>query len=337
MVSHRARRILLTVVGDFIATGEPVSSRTLVAQHALDLSPASVRAVLAELEAAGFLIKPHTSAGRVPTEKGIRCFAEAVIEMGDGGAAASSELERLYTSGEATGIDDLLKLTTRRLAELTGSAALVRPPSGETWVLKELRFIALRPKEVLAVIVASTGAVENRVMKLDVALTASEVERMNNLLRPLVEGRTLAEVRAHLARELDGVRATHDRFARTALEMGHQALAGVSAGSEVFVDGAARLIERPEFGDAERTRQLVRALEDQTLLLDLLDRAMQSAGLQVVFGGEDNEMGSELTLVATNFGSGAVGVIGSNRMDYAQVVPLVREAAQRLTRAIKRS
>ncbi len=334
MLSHRARRILLVAVSDYVATGEPVASRGLAQRHGLDLSPASIRAVFAELEAEGYLTKPHASAGRVPTEKGFRAFAEATLTSVERATAAPEVIEQRYSDVEP-GLDALMRHTARVLAELTGSASVVRPPRAESWVLREVRFIWLRPKEVLAVIVATSGAAQNRVMRLDDAPSPAELERVNNLLRERIEGRTLAEVRATLAQELEAGRAQHDRFARRALELGQEALSKAAPGDEVLVEGAAQLIERPEFASVDRTRQLVRTLEDQELLLVLLDRALHAPGIQVVIGSPENEMGADLSLVAANFGSGAVGVIGSTRMDYPQVVPLVRYTALRLARALK--
>ncbi len=333
MLSHRARRILLIAVADYVRTGEPVASRALAQAHDLDLSPASIRAVFAELEAGGFLSKPHASAGRVPTEKGFRAFAEATL-VAQPDAVAAEVIEQRYSAVEP-GLDALMRHAGKVLAELTGSAAVVRRPRAESWVLRELRFIWLKPREVLAVIVAASGAAQNRVMRLDDASSPAEIERVNNLLRVRIEGRTLAEVRAALAVELEAERARHDGFARRALALGREALEKADPEEGVLVEGAAQLIERPEFARVDQTRHVVRTLEDQELLLDLLDRALETPGLQVVIGSTENEMGSDLSLVAANFGSGAVGVIGSTRMDYPQVVPLVRYTAQRLARALR--
>jgi len=328
MLSHRARRILLAAVGDFISTGEPVASRTLSRLHDIELSSASVRAVFAELEAGGYLTKPHASAGRVPTDKGLRVFAEAMIAVAEG---KSSGDDGAAWAASDPGFDAALRHTTRVLAMLSGSAALLRPPPGESWVLRDLRFISLREREVLAVVVATNGAVENRVLALEAPLSAAELERANNMIRARVQGMTLAQVRATLADELALERARGTRLEGVALSLGSQALAAITARSEVLVEGTAQLIARPEFASAESTRQLVLALEDQELLLDLLDRTMAARGMQVVFGGADNTMGSDLSLVATSFGGGAIGVIGSTRMDYGQVAPLVRQAATQLS------
>lgn len=331
MLSPRARRILIAAVADYIATGEPVASKSLGQRQAIGLSSASIRAVLAELEASGYLIKPHPSAGRLPTENGLKVFADAVMQaVGPVGAAGREALEQAWDEA-APGLDALLRRTTKTLAELTGAAALVRPPPGTTWTLRDLRFISLKPFEVLAVIVSTSGAVENRVLKTHEALSPADLERFNNILHPYIDGHTLAEVRETLARELAQNR---DDTTVPALQICQAALANVQTGTEVLVEGTAQLIERPEFATADRARMLVRTLDDQSQLVELLDRTLRSPGLVVVIGAQ-GEVGAELSLVAANFGAGAVGVIGSSRMDYAHVAPLVRLAAQRLSKALR--
>lgn len=329
LLTPRERKILLAAVSEFITTAEPVSSRSLQETLPIKLSSASIRAVLATLEANGYLTKPHTSAGRVPTARALSLFAEALADTESLASPHQSELDRRY-AGVAPGIDALMQLTGKVLAELTGSAAVVLPPRGERWVLRDLRFISLNPREILVVIVSSHGAVENRVLRVEQPVTSSELERLNNLMQPRIEGRTLNEVRASFATEIVEARRKNDQSTRRTLEAAQEALAEVASDSEVLVEGAALLLERPEFASADRTRQLVRTLEDEELIVKLLDRALMTPGLQVVFGSSENEMGSELSLVAAGFGAGAVGVLGSTRMDYSSVVPLVRQTARRL-------
>lgn len=343
MLSYRARKILLLAVGDYIATGEPVASRGLAERHGVDLSPASVRAVLAELEAAGFLRKPHTSAGRIPTEEGLRLFAEAMVNLSDRTTARDEELARRL-SEVALGLDVVLRNASKVLAEMTGSAALLRPPRADAWVLRDLRFLLLRPRELLAVIVSSTGGVEHRVLRVEHTPSPAELDRVNNLLRARIEGRTLCEVRAALAQDLAAERARAavaprpPSLAVRALEIGEAALSAVSTGADdVLVEGAAQLIERPEFASVDRARALVRTLDDREMLLSLLDRAAESPGLRVVIGGDGTGAGfsAELSLVMARFDQGVVGVLGSSRMDYSQVVPLVRQTAARLSELLR--
>jgi len=247
----------------------------------------------------------------------------------------TDELDRRYSDAEP-GIEGLMRRAVKVLADMSGAASLVRTPRADAWVLRELRFVWLRPREVLAVVVAAHGAVQNRVMRLDDTPSPLEIERMNNLLQERIEGRTLAEVRARIAAELESDRVAQSQLQRRALELGREALTHAGSEGEVLVEGAARLLERPEFADVDKTRQVVRTLDDRQRLLDLLDRTIEAPGIQVVIGSADNDVGHDLSLVAARFGSGAVGVLGSTRMDYAQVVPLVRHTAMRLTRALGR-
>lgn len=323
--------MLVAVVSEFVATGEPVASAALARRPGgMNLSSASIRAIFAELEAEGYLSKPHTSAGRVPTEKAWQHFAEALLQTaGPPGTARSTELDRRYAE-VPPGLDALMRFTGRVLSELTGVAAVVLPPRSESWELRDLRFVWLKPTELLAVIVATTGAVQNRVMRVEEALTAAEVERVNNVLQARIQGRTLAEVRESFARELEEGTA-QSALSRKALSMGQAALDEVP-GAEVVIEGTVQLLERPEFASADRTRQVVRTLEDHALIVKLLDRTVASPGLQVLIGSAAPEagMGGDLSMVSANFGSGAVGVIGSTRMDYPTVMPLVRQTAQHL-------
>lgn len=334
MLTYRGRRILFALISEYLATGEPVASSAIARGHGLDLSPASVRAVFAELENQGYLLKPHTSAGRIPTEKGLRLFVDALLESPELPTELLTAIEQRFRE-MGPGVDAALRHTGKVLAEVTGSAAVVIGAPAHVWVLRDLRFIAVRPDEVLAVIVGANGAVQNRVLRIEEPTAAAELERINNMLQSLLAGRTLIEVRQVLAEQLEGERARFDQQLRLALTLGQRALAGVGREAEVVVEGHAQLIERPEFADIDRARQALRTLEDKERLVRLLDRTMDAPGIQVLIGSEDAATGAgELSLVATAFGAGSLGVIGSTRMDYPSVVPVVRYTARLLARLL---
>jgi heat-inducible transcriptional repressor len=336
MLSYRGRRLLFALISEYLATGEPVSSSALVRGHEIELSSASVRAVLAELEAQGYLLKPHTSAGRVPTEAGLRAFVDALLASHELPGEALAAIERRFRDVEP-GLEPTLRHAGKVLAEVTGSAAVIVAEPGHAWVLHELRFIGLRPGEVLAVIVGSNGAVQNRILRTDEPLSPAELDRVNNLLQSILGGRSLAQVRQLLAEQLDQERGDFDPSTRLALSLGQRALAQVERGAaEVFVEGQAQLIGLPDFADIERARQVLRTLEDKARLVELLDRTLAAPGIQVLIGSEDAAMGAgELSLVATQFGSGSLGVIGATRMDYPSVVPIVRHTARLLSRLLR--
>jgi len=335
MLSHRARRILFALVSEYIATGEPVSSLTLSGTQGLDLSSASIRATFAELEAHGYLHKLHASAGRLPTERGLRAFVDALLATAPLPAELRATIESRFKDVEP-GIDAALRHSSKVLAEVTGAAAVAVGQATQDWVLEDLRFISIRPDQVLAVIVSSTGSVQNRVLRVDRPLTSAEIERSNNILRSLLEGRTLAQIRQMLAEQLDSERGRIDGTLRLALTLGGQALAESDNVADVFVEGQAQLIGRPEFSDIDRARTALRTLEDKARLVQMLDRTLAAPGVQVLIGSEDHATESgDLSVVAAQIGTGSIGVIGSTRMDYLHVLPAVRFTAELLERILR--
>ncbi len=331
-LNARARRILYAVVTEYVATGEPVGSRKLARRYGLSLSPATIRNVLADLEEAGLLLQPHTSAGRVPTAAGYRLFIDALVQMRELGAAEQRRVrERLAQMDPVR--DDVVAEVGRLLASFTGAAAVVAAPPPERSVLAGLHFLPLDAGRVLAVLVTRGGAIENRVVLLDQAPERDQLQRLNNFLAELAPGRTLAELREALAERLAGSRARAERLRAVAAALVEAAAEGASR-PRMAIEGQELLFERPEFSDVEKLRSYLRTLEEHERLLDLLERTLQSSGVQVLIG-EEAQLGEldDVSIVGAPFGaphggSGMLGVIGPSRMDYARVVPLVDFAAR---------
>ncbi len=339
-LSKRARSVLYAVITEFIATGEPVSSRTLAKKYGLELSPASIRNVLADLEEGGFLAQPHTSAGRVPTEAAFRLFIDALMrvrKLTPGEAAAIEE-----SFGELRAGGDIMRVTGRLLSELTGSAAVVVRRPVETRTLVKVRFIPTRPSEMLAVIVLSDGTVENRFLDVETALTDSELERLHNMLEEAVVGRTLADLRVYFGAQVTEGRGEIDVLRRLGQSLLGAAIAKSDRRADIVIEGQARLLEQPEFASAERLRDLMHVLEVQERLVQLLDRTIESGRVQVFLGRETSEMvGYPMSVVAARYSeggrpSGAVGILGPTRMDYPALVPLVGATADAVSAALAR-
>lgn len=337
-LNHRARRILFAVVTEYIETGEPVGSRTLARRYGLDLSAASIRNVLSDLEEAGLLLQPHTSAGRVPTDRAIRLFIDTLMEM----RAASPE-ERADLKTRVADIyareQDPLRESGKLLSQLSGKAAIVaRQTRGRT--LQQLRFIPTKPGQLLAVLVFQDGAVENRFLNVESTIPEPELQRIHNLLGDVIEGRTLGEVRELFARRLADDRASVDALKRKAFALAHKAVDGVASKNEVLIEGQLRLIDLPEYGDVERLKNLVVALEDREELVSLLDKVLETGAVTVFVGSETGDLAAgQLSLVMAPFAdngqhAGAVGVIGPTRMDYARMMPLVDATAAAIADAI---
>ncbi|MCC6875421.1 MAG: heat-inducible transcription repressor HrcA [Sandaracinaceae bacterium] len=327
----RARKILYAVITEYIATGEPVGSRTLAKRYGINLSPATIRNVLADLTDAGFLGQPHTSAGRIPTEIGFRVFVDALIQMRDVAAEdRDAVLERMREL--RPGVDDVMREAGRLLASLAGAAAVITRSKGGSEPLALIRFLPLRPTEVLAVVVTKSGAIQNRIVPAVVTFEPADLERLNNYLAEHVAGRTLDEVRASLADEMDLERGQVRLLKELAKQMVEAATATETA--DVVIEGQRVLFGRPEFAEAETIRRYLRTFEEKEQLLELLDNTIAAGGVQVLIGSETElEELPDVSVVSASYRRGgvkvgSVGIIGPTRMDYGKVVPLVGFTAQ---------
>ena len=338
----RTRKILFAVVTEFISSGGPVGSRTLARKYGLDLSAASIRNVLSDLEEDGYLKQPHTSAGRVPTDQALRLFIDTLMEV----RAVSPEDQRKMGARFAeiyARADDPLREAGRYLSELSGAAAVIAAPRRELRSLAQLRFIPTRPGQLLAVLVFSDGTVENRFVPIEAPISEGDLLRIHNLLADVIEGRTLGEVRDLFARRLAEDRVAFDALRRTAFELGSRAMPDVQNRDPLVIEGQARLIDLPEYTDVSRLKKVVLALEERADLVGLLDRTLAAGSVTVFVGSEAGDLGGgELSLVVAPYAdhgrvAGTVGVLGPTRMDYAKVMPLVDATANAMSEALSRA
>ncbi|MDH5492237.1 MAG: heat-inducible transcriptional repressor HrcA [Myxococcales bacterium] len=320
----RNRKILYALVTEYVATGEPVGSRRLSKAYELNLSPASIRNVLADLEEGGYLMQPHPSAGRIPTHLGFRIFVDALMHVRE----VSEEDRQMISSRMASldpGKDDVLRETGRLLSSMTGAAAVMMPPRAAEAALSQLRFMPLREGQLLAVLVTRSGAIQNRILRYAEPLEPGELERVNNYLEELLDGRSLAGIRDHLARLAASERGTYDRLREQARQM-ITALPDPVGLDDILIEGRGHLFDRPEFEDTEKLRGYLRAFEERAKIVALLDRTMEAGGVRVLIGAEaEIESVDDISLVASPLGArgGSLGLIGPTRMDYAKIVPLV--------------
>jgi len=338
-LTNRSRKILIAVVTEFISTGAPVGSRTLAKKYGLDLSAASVRNVLADLEEEGYLKQPHTSAGRIPTDRALRLFIDTLLQARPLAAEEQARLGKRFTEIYSLA-NDPMREAGRFLSELSGTAAVIATPRSELRALSQLRFIPTKPSQLLAVLVFADGSVENRFIHVEGKLDESELNRIHNLLADVIEGRSLGEVRDLFERRLNDERVTLDALRRRAFELGSHATADVTPRSSVVIEGQGRLIDLPEYADAVRLKKLLRALTEREDLLKLLDKVIAAGAVTVFVGSEAGELGEgDLSLVVapyTEHGrvAGTVGVLGPTRMDYAKVMPLVDATAAAMSEAL---
>jgi heat-inducible transcriptional repressor len=329
-LSQRMKQILYAAVTEFVATGQPVSSKTL-AKKGIELSPASIRNVLADLEAAGYLHQPHTSAGRVPTDRAFRLFIDTLMEVQQIRAEERERIDAAFS--EMSSGENVMRETGKLLSELTGTAAVVVGSRAELR-LKHLRFIRTMPGELLAVLVMSNGVVENRFLAADAG--EEELLRIHNLLDDVIEGRTLGQLHELFERRLASERVQHDAFRRHAFELGEAAVATAALGeTDVVIEGTSRLLEAPELQGGEGVRGVMSALGAHQRLVDLLALAAKTQA--VVVGHEAGDLANgQLSIVGASYSeqgrpAGTVGIIGPTRMDYPKLVPLVTATADAMT------
>jgi heat-inducible transcriptional repressor len=339
-LSARARQVLYHCVTEYVATGEPVGSRTLAKKSGLDLSPASIRNVLADLEDAGYLRQPHTSAGRVPTDRAFRLFIDALMHVHELTSDEETSIRERFASIEPG--QNVMRETGKLLSELTGTVAVVVAPRAQTLVLRQLRFLRIAPDEVLAVLVMKNGTVQNRFLR--VTQSEDDLRRMHNLLDDVVEGRTLGDLRELFERRLQSERVQQDELRRKAFELGGAAVEeAVGRETDLVIEGQDKLLDKPEFDDVGHVRRLVTALDAREKLVRLLDLAMQAKGGHVVVGEEVGDLGGgELAIVGAPYtahgqAAGTIGVIGPTRMDYPRVLPLVAATANAMSEFMDRA
>lgn len=341
-LSPRARSVLDAVVREFIATAQPVGSRTLSKRYPFELSAATIRNILSDLEELGYLVQPHTSAGRVPTEAGFRLFIDGLAKTEQ---LPRGDADRIAEWLQGLGPDeDVLRSTGRLLSELTGACAVVAKRRSSTSVLLKIHFVATRPGELLSVVVFSDGTVENRFIRLESPLSERQLDRLHGMLEEVVAGRTLAEVREHIAKVRDESRDELRRLSSLESSLLDAALLQGNQQSELIVEGQVRLLDNPELASGSQLRELMGAIEDREQLVTMLDRTLMASNVQVYLGGELNRSSphTAISLVAAPFhvadgeAAGAVGVIGPTRMDYPVVVPLVGATAHAVSHALSR-
>jgi len=336
-LTERSREVFRMVVENYLGTGAPVGSRTLSKLGGLNLSPASIRNVMQDLEELGLLAHPHTSAGRVPTESGLRLFVDGMMQAAEPSAEERAAIEaRLERGGP---IEEALSAATAALSGLSACAGIVLVPKQEP-VLRQLGFVQLSPRQALAVMVGAEGSVENRVVELPPGITASTLSEVGNYVSARLSGLTLPEAQRRLAEEIKAGRAALDETARQLIDRGLALWSKDGAQRPVLiVRGQANLLEAGAAADLERVRQLLEELDGKEEIVRLLDSARAGQGMKIFIGSENKLFAlSGSSVIAAPYRGregkvvGVVGVIGPTRLNYARVVPMVDFTAQALSR-----
>ena len=336
-LSNRARDIFRLVVEGYIASGQPVGSKTLAGSGGVNLSPASIRSVLQELQDAGLLAAPHTSAGRLPTDVGLRLFVDGIMQVAEPTLAERAQIERGLAQGGT--IEAAIAAASSALSDISAAAGVVMVPRREPR-LQQLAFVPLSPGRALAVLVGEDGNVENRVIDLPPDASASALEQAGNYLTRKLAGRTLAEATAQVRREIDGGRSALDAASRDLVSRGLAVWSEDATRRPVLVvRGQANLLDEAALGDIERVRQLLDELENIESIAGVFDAARVAESTRIFIGAENRLFSlSGSSVIASPWRDsggrvvGVVGVIGPTRLNYARVVPMVDFTAQSLGR-----
>ena len=343
-LGERPREVFRHLVEAFLTSGEPVGSRTLSQRLPLTLSPASIRNVMADLESMGLLYAPHTSAGRVPTEKGLRLFVDGLMEIGELAPGERTAIEARIAN-QNRGIEDVVTQATLMLSGLSRCAGLVVAPKLDS-ALKHVEFVGIAPGKALVVIVAEDGSVENRVLDTPPGLPASALSEASNYLNARLRGRTLDSARAEIAAELESERAELDALTKKVVAEGLATLAptgqNISDDKILIVRGASHLLESVEAqADIERVRTLFDDIDRKSDLIRLMELAKDGAGVRIFIGSENRLFSlSGSSLVAAPYANaqgkivGVIGVLGPTRLNYARIIPMVDYTAKVVSRLL---
>lgn len=339
-LAERERQVLQAVLFEYTVTAEPVGSRQVARKYALGLSPATIRNTMADLEETGYLAQPHTSAGRVPTDKAYRFYVDSLGGHAQLGRPEALRLQR-QVAGTRSEIDDLMETTSAQLSALSHYAAVILAPPLQQTRLERVDLIPVAGDRALVVLATETGWGTSRILTLDEAISAAELREVARVLTERFEGLSFQEIRGRLG-EPAAAPAAADRIARLAAILARKVFASLWD-RNLYIGGAMNILDQPEFADITAMKALLRTFEEKRQLIELLTaRAGGSDGVQVVIGSEmpypDMQ---ETSLVAACYKYrdrvlGVLGVVGPRRMPYAKIVPLVDYTARLISRRLTR-
>lgn len=335
-MDKRAQILLKTLVEHYISDGQPIGSRTLLQHSGLDVSPATIRNVMSDLEQLGFIASPHTSAGRVPTQKGYRLFVDSLLTVKPIDARAISQLKSGLSSPDPQA---LINNAADMLSQLTQFAGVILTPKRSRNLLKHLEFLRLSEKKILVILVTDDGQVQNRILMTEKAFSASELTAASNYVNTHCSGMTLDEVQLKLKQELEQMQADINHLMSAALDAASQP--EQTNKEAVVISGERNLLEVDELSaNVGSLRKLFEIFERRTALMQLLDQSQRADGVQIFIGGESGYLPlDECSMVTAPYDVdgqvvGTLGVIGPTRMAYERIIPIVDVTAKLLSNAL---
>ena len=342
ILKNRDKSILHAVMKAYLLKPEPVGSETISKKYILDLSSATIRNTMAELETEGYLWQPHVSAGRIPTERGIRYYVDSILEVAPIPIPTIKTISQgLSATSHET--DQLMKQSSKILSSVTRHIGLALSPRFLNLELKQIEFVKLNRKLVVAILVSSTGTVQNRIIEVEEEVTQEELDRFNRFLNDTFAGLTIEEIKAQIEEELEFEERRSANFLSHALALGRRVIDDLLATDELYIEGRGRLMDYPEFSENNEAMQnALEAFEEKEILIVLLNKVISASGIQIFIGSETElETLEGWTVIASSYSRGStpigtVGIIGPTRLDYSKVIPMVEYTARTLSQTLER-
>lgn len=336
---ERAHKVLEAVIREYIETAEPVGSRRVCHKYGFDLSSATIRNTMADLEELGFLCQPYTSAGRVPTETGLRFYINSILEVSpicDSDKALVSDAFQ----HKASAVKDLLKNVSKMLSSISGHAGVVSAPRLTQTAFRHIEFIRLRQNMVLVICVASSGMVQNKIIQMEEDLRQDKLDKFSRYLTSLLPEMTLEGLRKRILGEMAAEKNLFDQLLSSACELTRKS--SENEEQDVFIEGKTNILNYPELCEIAKMKAIFEAFEEKGQIIKLLDKCITSPGLQILIGSESRCYGMEgCSIIASSYlggnnVTGTLGIIGPVRMDYRRVIPIVDYTAKLLGELIEK-
>jgi heat-inducible transcriptional repressor len=337
-LDERNRRVLQAVIDSYIEGGAPIGSTVLVKRFDFGVSSATLRNIMAELEELGYLTHPHTSAGRIPTDRGYRYYSDSLISIENDADEIMEDQIRKTPTLHGDDFHDLMEEASRFLATLSHCAGVVLAPSETEVNYKHIEFVRLRGRQVLIIFVTSTGIVQNKLVELDESIRQQDLNRFSAYLDEELEHGTLAEVRQRLIKKLEEEKLLFMRLMEETFRASQEVQEREN--EKVYIGGASQILENPEFATVHKMKALLKAFEDKYKLLKLLDRSAAAQGIKVFIGSENpyfEMQGCSMVVGSYQAGPnvvGTLGVIGPTRMQYKQVIHVVDYTSKLLSKLL---
>jgi heat-inducible transcriptional repressor len=336
---ERTRLVLEAIILEYIKGGVPVGSRAIAKRYGLNVSPATIRNVMADLEELGLLYQPHTSAGRVPTELGLRVYIDSIVKIQQLSVVDRERIKRSYKGG-ASRVEGLLKETSKVLSSFSKQASVVLTPRFSQTVFKRTEFVRLRSCMIMTILVSQAGIVHNMIFEIEEDIAQEQLDKYGRYLNEMLQNLTLYQVKERLLEEMKKEKVLFDRLLSKALELSQKALEQNVEESELYIDGRTNLLDNPELADVEQLRRIFSAFEEKGKIIDLLDKSMSAEGVNIFIGSESELLNMEnVSFITSPYASGdevlgTLGVIGPTRMDYSRIIPLVDYTAKLLSKML---